>query len=332
MRSLRQTLAQSQRLQEKKRNHCAFAPGSQTRGTLAEIAPPTPEKRIGHEKPNPPNPTMSTKPDPLQGHTREWPSTPYSDEVRQKEPLPETSCCIALFGDCTVYCGYFPPANRPESHLAVRLRRTFPDQPFIARNVASDGESAGDFIRSGRMDKVFGTLPRLQVAFIRYGINDRKREGIPGYIDNLKRLCASIQTRYQNIAVIVETGMWVDYPRHYMWDRNAALTPLYDAMRTFAEEAGYPLVDIFTNIRIETEKGNWDLRVRGLPVPQHIVVDDSFDGFFGDDPAFFTNVHPNSRCLGLIADWEVSKLKELFGDELPGIPNDSSLPEEKAKS
>jgi acyl-CoA thioesterase-1 len=182
------------------------------------------------------------------------------------------------------------------------------------------------------MEKVFEILPRLRIAFIRYGINDRKREGIPGCIDNLKRLCGCIQAKYQNVAVIIETGMWVDYPRHYMWDRNAALTPLYAAMRSFSEEAGYPLVDIFTNMRIETERGNWDLRVRGLPAPQHIIVDDTFDGFFGDDPAFFTNVHPNSRCLGLIADWEVSKLKELFGDELPGIANESSLQERKAKS
>jgi hypothetical protein len=26
------------------------------------------------------------EPDPLQGHTREWPSTPYSDEARAAEP------------------------------------------------------------------------------------------------------------------------------------------------------------------------------------------------------------------------------------------------------
>ena len=39
--------------------------------------------------------------------------------------------------------------------------------------------------------------------------------------------------------------------------------------------------------------------------------------FFGDDPAFFTNIHPNSRGMGLIADWEIETLRELFGDKLP---------------
>ena len=35
--------------------------------------------------------------------------------------------------------------------------------------------------------------------------------------------------------------------------------------------------------------------------------------FFGGDPAFFTNIHPNSRCLSLIAQWETEALLNLFG-------------------
>jgi len=102
-----------------------------------------------------------------------------------------------------------------------------------------------------------------------------------------------------------------------MWDRNARLEPLYDAMREMARSEGYYVVDIFTNMQIETARGNWDLRMRGLPDPEHTILDDSFDKFFGGDPAFFTNIHPNSRCIGLIADWEVAKLRELFGETLP---------------
>ena len=115
-----------------------------------------------------------------------------------------------------------------------------------------------------------------------------------------------------------------DYPKHYMWDRNSKLAPLYDAMREMARSEGYPIVDIFRNMRTETERGNWDLRVRGLPDGEHTISDDSFDEFFGDDPAFFSNIHPNSRCMGLIADWEVEKLRELFGDRLP-VDDQSSV-------
>ncbi len=80
--------------------------------------------------------------DPQQGHSREWPSTPYSDEVCAAATDVGTACCVALIGDCTMACTYFPPANRPENHLAVRLRRAFPGRPFVVHNLAADGESA----------------------------------------------------------------------------------------------------------------------------------------------------------------------------------------------
>ena len=257
------------------------------------------------------------QPDPLQGHTREWPSTPYSDEARAEEPPPESSCCIALVGDCTVSCLRWPSANRPESHLAVRLRRAFPGQPFVVRNISDEGGTAGVFLASGKLQELFEALPRLDIVFVRFGINDRKSDGISGCIGNLRTLCRRITDRYPDAHVIIETGMWVDYPKHYMWDRNARLAPLYDAMRDMAASEGHPIVDIFARMRRETEAGNWDLRVRGLPDPEHTIVDDSFDMFFGDDPAFFTNIHPNSRCMGLIADWEIETLRALFGDQLP---------------
>ena len=260
------------------------------------------------------------QPDPLQGHTREWPSTPYSDEARAEEPAPQQACCIALVGDCTVSCLRWPPANRPEGHLAVRLRRAFPGQPFLIRNLSDEGGSAGSYLSDGKLNELFGALPRLDIAFVRFGITDRKEDGISGCIRNLRELCRRIVDHYRQATVVIETGMWVDYPDHYMYDRNSKLAPLYEAMRSMAESEGYPVVDIFARTRAETERGNWDLRVRGLPDPEHSIIDDSFDKFFGDDPAFFTNVHPNSRCMGLIADWEVEKVKELFGAALPGAP------------
>lgn len=249
-------------------------------------------------------------PDPVQNHSREWPSTPYSDEVRAVPPSSDIACTIALIGDCTVACTYFPPANRPENHLAVRLRRAFPNQSFLVHNLAADGESADEFLRPERWEKVLGEIPRLDIAFIRYGINDRKRFGISGCLQNLELLCEALKGHSPGVRLFLETSIWVDYPAHYLWDRNAALGPLYEAMRVFAQENGYPIVDIYANMEAETRRGNWDLRVRGLPAPQHTIVDDSFDAFFGDDPAFFTNIHPNSRCLGLIAEWEIEALKK----------------------
>ena len=257
------------------------------------------------------------QPDPDQGHARKWPSTPYSDEAHAAPPSLETACSIALIGDCTVACTYFPPANRPENHLAVRLRRAFPNQPFAIRNLAQDGESADEFLKPKRFEKVFADIASLNIAFVRYGINDRKRHGISGCLANLQALCQAVRQRFPDVTLFVETGIWVDYPTHYLWDRNASLGSLYEAMRAWALEADYPIVDIHTGMRTETARGNWDLRVRGLPASEYTIVDDAFDPFFGDDPAFFTNIHPNSRCLALIAEWEIEQMEQHFGPTLP---------------
>ena len=273
---------------------------------------------------------MENEPDPTQGHSREWPATPYTVEIRQilgQEPSPEESCCIAYLGGCTLEGG------RPEGvgvtrgeelcptqfNLAIRLRRAFPGQAFVIRNFGDAGETAGEFLSRGRVEIVRGALPHLDVAFLRYGIADRKREGIPKTVENVTRLCRQLKEVVPGVTIIIETDMWVDYPKHYLWGRNARLAPLYDRLRDMAASEGYAVVDIFANVEAETRQGNWDLRKRAVPVEgKGGIQDDSFDDLFGDDPAFFTNVHPNARCLGLIAQWEVAKLKELFGDRLPG--------------
>lgn len=264
---------------------------------------------------------LRDNPDPLQGHpSHEWPSTPYSDEARLPEPPMDTSCCIALLGGCTVGCQGWPPAMRPENQLAVRLRRAFPNQPFVIRNFGEAGETAGEIVQSGRLEQIRHLLSRIDVALLRYGIADRKKDGIPGCMENLGILCDRLQEAWVDICIIIETDMWVDYPEHYMWDRNARLAPLWEAIRQFATNKGYPVVDIFANMEAETKKGNWDLRMRGIPGDEgrYTILDSSFDDFYGADVAFFTNIHPNARCLGLIAGWEVAKLKKLYGKKLPG--------------
>lgn len=258
-------------------------------------------------------------PDPLQGHTREWPSTPYSDEVRAPEPRIDSSCSIVLFGDCTVAGTLWPPANRPDNHLRVRLRRAFAGQPFRVCNAAKDGDTAGGFVSSGRFHGVLAGMARLDIAIIRYGINDRKYHGVDGCIQNLADMCRLLRDRYPEISVIVETGIWVDYPRHYLWDRNVRLAPLYEAMKDFAQSQGIPVLDVFSLMREETECGRWDLRVRGLPSAEFTVLDASLDEFYGDDPAYYSNIHPNSTAMALIAEWQVALLRRLFGERLPGI-------------
>ena len=167
------------------------------------------------------------------------------------------------------------------------------------------------------MEAMYEVLSRVDVAFLRYGIADRKHEGIPRTIRSIESLCARLESTFRGIVIVLETDMWVDYPTHYLWDRNPRLAPLYAELRRLASEKGYPLVDIYSRVEAETDSGNWDLRKRATLGTEHVINDASLDSVFGADPEFFTNVHPNSHCLRLIAEWEVEKLEELFGDRLP---------------
>ncbi len=203
-------------------------------------------------------------------------------------------------------------------NLAIRLRRGFPGQPFVIRNFGEAGVTAGQFLSRGYVEKIRDILPHLDIAFLRFGIADRKREGIEKTVENVRRLCRRLKEVFAGVTIIIETDMWVDYPQHYLFDRNPHLAPLYDKLRDLAASEGHRVVDIFAKMENETREGNWDLRCRIVPVEGIAQIpDDSLDRLFGDDPAFFTDIHPNPRCLGLIAQWEVVALRELFGDTLP---------------
>jgi hypothetical protein len=264
--------------------------------------------------------TIWEKAQPVREPVGEWIFTPEdgraphaatgNEPTGDEEPAGPPNCSIALIGDGTVACEYFPPANRPESHLLVRLRRAFPDQQFLVQNVAAE-ESAAESLRTGRLDQVFAAVPQVHLAFVRYNIDENHTGGVRAHVNSLQQVGEALRRQYAGITVIFETGIWVHHPSHFTGDSSARLGPMYDQVRGWATEIGYPIVDVFSKMQAEASKGNWDLRVRGLPSREQVVLDDSFDQFFGDEPVYFANIHPNSRCLGLIAEWEVAMIKQL---------------------
>lgn len=142
------------------------------------------------------------------------------------------------------------------------MRRAFPNQNVVVRNYGDAGGSARGFLDSNRIDQILQELPQINIAYLRYGINDRKIDGVSGCIRYLRLICERLKEARPDVAIIIETNIWVDYPQHNLRDRNARLAPLYEAMRRFAEKDGYPVVDIFKKMEEETGKGHWDLRVR----------------------------------------------------------------------
>jgi len=273
---------------------------------------------------------LHDRPDPLQGYSKEWPATPYTREIRSilgPEPSPEGSCCIAYLGGCTLSGGGLAGVGitrgdeicLTQFNLAILLRRAFPGQPFVIRNFGEGGVTAGQFLARGGVETLREVLPHLHIAFLRYGIADRKHEGVGKTVENVAALCTRLKDVFPGVTIAIETDVWVDYPEHYLFDRNPRLAPLYGELRELAASEGYAVVDIFAHMEAETQQGNWDLRIRAVPVQgMRGIPDSSFDALFGDDPAFFTDIHPNPRCLALIAEWEVAKIRELFGNTLPG--------------
>jgi hypothetical protein len=235
--------------------------------------------------------------------------TPEGEETFAEEPVLPRICSVALLGDSTVACRYFPAANRPENHLLVRLQRAFPDQRFVVQNLAAAEEGNG--LDPGRLAQIFAAIPEMHLVFLRCHIRETEEEGFQAYMRGLQACCDALRQQYPGVTVILETGIWIHHPAHFFEESQGHLAPMYNNLKAWAIEAGYPIIDIYQKMQAEAAKGNWDLRVRGLPTLEQTVLDDSFDTFFGDEPLFFANIHPNSRCLALIAEWEVALLKLL---------------------
>ena len=217
---------------------------------------------------------------------------------------------ILMLGDCTLATSYLPPRLKNEARLAEALQRRFPAEQVAIANEGLDGEAVSGLLR--RYERTMARYSRLDYVLIRYGVNDRRTDGIGGFRANLERLLDRLRADHPGARILLETGMYVDYPAHYAWDRNAKMEPVYDVIRTLGVAHGLPVVDIYERMRAETARGNWDLRVRGYGVvDDHIpVLGPGQDHLHGHDVRWFTNIHPNPAGIEIIADEEARVLAQ----------------------
>ncbi len=235
----------------------------------------------------------------------------YSKERPQPADAPKGSLAIALLGDCTVYCGYLPPSERQCGVLARSFAEPGFEIPAFVYDLSDDGETVAGLLR--RYERDLLSVPRIDVAFVRYGITDRKEYGAERFIELLGELCRRIDADFPEAEIVIETGMHVDYPVHYPFDRNAKLSPLYDMAERFAAERGYRVVDIYSELEERTIGGDWDWRIRGLGVGKPTSLHDaSRDHLHEGDRDWFFNVHPNERCIRLIAEMERDVIEEIY--------------------
>jgi hypothetical protein len=213
---------------------------------------------------------------------------------------------VLQLGDCTVACSYVMPHQRGDMRLQEQLRNVYGDPTIRVVNEGLDGEATEDFLR--RYDRTIKRHPEVDLIIVRYGVNDRKRYGIAPFRSKLIELCDCLGRDYPQAKIILETGIYVDYPAHYAFDRNSKLAPVYQMITDLARERGHTVVDIFGRMRDETARGNWDLRARGFGSvdEDYPVLGPALDHVHGHDVRWFTNIHPNLQGIQVIVDEEVS--------------------------
>lgn len=211
---------------------------------------------------------------------------------------------IIMIGDCTLATDYLPKRLRNETLLQERLRQLYPHDAVTVTNEGLEGETVAQFLK--RYARTFARNAPPDYIIIRYGVNDRKAYGVEGFRARLEELCARLRHDFPRARLVLETGIYVDYPAHYEFDRNAVLQPIYEVIRELARTQGDALVDIYERMRRETEQGNWDLRVRGYGVvdDEIPIYNASLDHLHEGDVRWWTNIHPNPEGIRVIADEE----------------------------
>jgi len=223
---------------------------------------------------------------------------------------------LLQIGDCTLATSYMPEQHRNERLLAAKLRELYPDDQITVTNEGLDGEHVLGFLK--RYERTLRRVPRPDYVLIRFGVNDRRAYGMDGFREQLGLLCARLRKDFPAVRILLETGIFVDYPAHYEFDRNAILQPMYDVIRETGRQGNFPVVDVYRRMERETAAGNWDLRVRGYG-----VVDDEIpvlgagqDHLHLGDVRWWTNIHPNPRGIAVIADEEAAVLKQHWPETL----------------
>ncbi|MDP9310926.1 MAG: GDSL-type esterase/lipase family protein [Chloroflexota bacterium] len=223
---------------------------------------------------------------------------------------------LIMIGDCTLATSYLPPRLKNEQVLATLLRQRYPQDECVVTNEGLDGETVAQFLK--RYERTFRRNAAPDYVFVRYGVNDRKAHGVDGFRTYLNQLCHQLRTDFPNVRLLLETGMYVDYPAHYEFDRNPVLQPIYEVIRELGQRDGYPVVDVYERMRQETAQGNWDLRVRGYGVVDEEipVLGAGQDHLHAGDVRWWTNIHPNPLGIAVIADEEARVLQQHWPDTL----------------
>ena len=218
------------------------------------------------------------------------------------EPVParpEPERRILLLGDSNVITSYLDPAVRVEACLQALLAATVPGLLIEVENGGRSGESFQTLLEQKRYERDVLTLGCVDIAFLRYGANDRKIYGAAEFARLQREVIRRLRADFPGIRIVLETGTFLDYPAHYNTDVNAAMAPYHEATRALAPEAD-AVLDVYELMKRATAGGNWDLRYRSHP-QWKLILDGRFDAEHNFAPDYYSNPHHTPPCNRLIA-------------------------------
>lgn len=199
----------------------------------------------------------------------------------------DTDAVIAVFGDSTDMTCYLPYEHRLTRQLELLLRDRFDDRRIDVHGMAEGGETLKRLVESGRLDRELGVLPRIDVAMIRYGLNDRNLK-VPSdtYTPLLHDACERILRRHPKAQIVLSTTIPAEGSD--VFNRQAAAV---------AAERKLPLIDLDAFMRERTAAGDWDWHNN----PNHklgrhrcVLPAENPTGLKGD-------IHPNAHGSRMIA-------------------------------
>lgn len=247
--------------------------------------------------------------------------------VMSAEPASGDNIVIVHFGDSTCITSYLPKEQRIDALLNAKLKTHYKSQSIVNHNVGLDGDYIRQFLDGGRYKKhVQDKIPHINIALIRYGQNDMKKNKNPDaspelFRKHLEELCDKLLTDYPGVQIVLETNTFVD-PAHggSEW-MNKEYNKFWEVHRQLAKDRKYPLVENFNRRVAEVAAGRWDLSIRNQALSREkfkqVIVDDSKDKEMEGVKDWFADGHPNPNAVIITAEEEFKTLTATWPEKLP---------------
>jgi len=232
---------------------------------------------------------------------------------------------IALFGGSSSATTYLPEEFKHHNLLRNALEAGYPGEKVEVYNFADNGLFIARYLLDGLYGKDYAAMQgkNIDIAILRCGINDAKRFSPKEFAGQTRQFIKLLQNDFPGVRIILETGFYLDYPKHYQSDRNRKLNPYWEVNRQIAKEMDLPLCDLYAESEKATTEGNWDLRIRSKnrekypKSPELFYWGTELDAEYGHHPEWFTDVHPSPNGVRLAVDTEAALLRRLYPEKLP---------------